>query len=238
MGIGNLALGYFAGVLSTLSPCVLPILPVVLFGALEKHRLAPLAIAGGLSFAFVVLGVCLATFGLSFHPAVVRTAAAVLMLAAGLAFLLPRLQAQLAVAAGPLMNGGQSLAGRIQPKGLPGLFLLGAALGAVWTPCVGPTLGAAVALAAKGENLANAAAVMTAFALGASTPILALAYGSRQAIMLRRDRLARFSQIAKPLTGATLIVLALAVLTGLDKRIETALTNAMPEWLLDLTTRL
>jgi cytochrome c-type biogenesis protein len=234
-----LALGYAAGALSTLSPCVLPLLPIVLFGAIEKHAWGPVALAAGLSVSFAVVGVSVSLFGfgLGLDASTVRVVVAVLMIAAGATLLLPRMQAGLAVAAGPIMNGGQSIADRIQPSGLRGQFLLGAALGAVWSPCSGPTLGAAIGLAAQGGTAASAAAVMAMFGLGAATPILALAYGSRQAVMARRDRLMTFSRIAKPIMAATLIAVGALVLTGLDKRIETALTNAMPEWLVALTTR-
>jgi cytochrome c-type biogenesis protein len=78
---------------------------------------------------------------------------------------------------------------------------------------------------------------MAAFSLGAATPILALAYGSRQAIFARRDLVARVSRIAKPLMGAALVGVGAFVLTGFDKVVE-ALTSAMPDWLVTVTTRL
>ena len=79
---------------------------------------------------------------------------------------------------------------------------------------------------------------MAVFSLGAVTPILVIAYGSRQAVLVRRNRLAQISRIAKPVIGATLVVIGAFVLTGFDKRVETVLTDAMPEWLLNLTTLL
>ena len=79
---------------------------------------------------------------------------------------------------------------------------------------------------------------MAAFSLGATTPILALAYGSRQAIATRRNLLARTSRIAKPLMGAALVSIGVFILTGFDKVIEASLTRAMPDWLVTVTTRL
>ena len=79
---------------------------------------------------------------------------------------------------------------------------------------------------------------MISFGLGAATPILALAYGSRQAISARRDWLARMSRTAKPLLGAAFVGLGAFVLTGLDKIVEASLTRAMPDWLVTVTTRL
>jgi cytochrome c biogenesis protein CcdA len=239
-GLATLALSYAAGVLSTLSPCVLPLLPIVLFGVLQRSVYGPLALAGGLAVSFAAVGVFTASLGFSLglDPFILRYIVALLLLAGGIVLLLPAAQARLAVVSGPVVAGGQALFDRIQPSGFAGQFLLGVALGAIWTPCTGPTLGAAIGLAAQSESLARAAAVMAVFSLGAVTPILGLAYGSRQAVHARRDRLMRLSRVAKPVLGGALVGIGALVLSGLDKRIETILTEAMPSWLIDLTTAL
>jgi cytochrome c-type biogenesis protein len=79
---------------------------------------------------------------------------------------------------------------------------------------------------------------MLAFGLGAATPIVALAYGSRQAIVARREWLARLSRFGKPLMGAAFVSIGAFVLTGLDRIVEASLTRAMPDWLANVTTRL
>lgn len=238
--LGLLLLGYGAGALSTLNPCVLPLLPIILFTVLQQNVWGPVALAAGLAVSFAAFGIFIALigFGIGIDQAALRTGAAVLMAAFGLVLLVPAFQAKLAFAGAPLATGAQTLIDRLQPAGLGGQFALGALLGAVWSPCSGPTLGAAVGLAAQSSTALQSAAVMTVFGLGAATPILALAYGSRQTVFARRDRLIRLSQIAKPVIGLTLLSVGLLVLTGLDKRIETALVNAAPDWLIDLTTRL
>lgn len=236
----NLALGYAAGALSTLSPCVLPILPIVLFGALERHLWGPVVLATGLAASFAGVGIALASvgFNVGIDPGSLRLVIAALLGAAGIVLLVPALQGRVASMASPVAGKGQVLLDRLQPTGLWGQFALGAVLGVIWSPCSGPTLGAAVGLTAQGHDLGRAAATMSAFALGAATPILLLAYGSRRAIMARRDWMARVSRIGKPLMGATFFGIGLFVLTGLDKVVETSLTNAMPEWLVNVTTRL
>ena len=142
------------------------------------------------------------------------------------------------IIAGPVAIGGQALVDRLRPSWFGGQFALGMLLGAIWSPCSGPTLGAAIGLAAQSGTAGRAAMVMAMFGLGAATPILALAYGSRQAIVARRDLLARTSQIAKPLMGAALVGIGVFVLTGFDKVVEASLTRAMPDWLVSVTTRL
>lgn len=215
-------------------------MPIILFGVLQHNAWGPVALAAGLALSFAALGifVSLVGFGIGIDPSLLRTAAAVIMVALGAVLLVPAFQARLALAASPVSNGAQMLIDRLRPAGLGGQFVLGALLGAVWTPCSGPTLGAAIGLAAQSATALQAAMIMMVFGLGAATPILALAYGSRQAVLTRRDWLTTLSRIGKPVMGVALLTLGLLVLTGFDKRLETALTNAAPDWLVALTTRL
>jgi cytochrome c-type biogenesis protein len=237
---GGLALSYAAGALSTLSPCVLPLLPIILFGALEQHAWGPVALAAGLSASFAGAAIFLVSLGFSLgiDPTAFRVGVAALVLIIGIVLLVPALQRRFALVAGPVASGGQALVDRLRPSGISGQFILGMLLGAIWSPCSGPTLGAAIGLAAQTEAAGRAAMVMAMFSLGAATPILALAYGSRQVIVARRDLLARTSRIAKPLMGAALVSVGLFVLTGFDKVVEASLTRAMPDWLVSVTTRL
>jgi cytochrome c-type biogenesis protein len=237
---GGLVLGYAAGALSTLSPCVLPLLPIILFGALEQHAWGPVALAAGVSASFASVGIFLASLGFSIgiDPTAFRLGVAALMLIIGVVLLAPALQSRFALAAAPVAMGGQALIDRLRPSGFGGQFALGMLLGAIWSPCSGPTLGAAIGLAAQSETAGRAGIVMAMFSLGAATPILALAYGSRQAIVARRDLLARTSRIAKPIMGAALVSVGVLVLTGFDKVVEASLTRAMPDWLVTVTTRL
>ena len=239
-GLGNLALGYAAGALSTLAPCVLPILPMVLFGVVERHAWGPLALAAGLSTSFAGVGIAIASvgFNIGVDPSTLRLVVAAVLAGMGAVLLVPALQGRLAAIATPVASRGQVLLDRLQPSGLGGQFALGALLGVIWSPCSGPTLGAAVGLAAQGDSVVTAAATMISFGFGAATPILALAYGSRQAIFARRDWLARVSRIGKPLMGATFVGIGAFVLTGLDKIVEAFLTRTMPDWLVTVTTQL
>lgn len=239
MEIGSIALSYAAGALSTLSPCVLPLLPVLLTSAVQSHALGPLALALGLSTSFVATGLLVGALGMlaGVETGNVRMAGAISMVALGIVLLVPAFTEAFARRASLLTGGAGRWLGRVPAEGAGGQLLLGLVLGIVWTPCIGPTLGAAVGLAAQSETIAIAGALMLAFSIGAATPLLALAYGSRQAVLSRRERLSRVGSAAKPMMGAALAAVGLAVLTGLDKIIETALTDAMPAWLLELTTR-
>lgn len=237
--MGSILLGLISGGLTTLSPCVLPVLPIVLLGAIDGHRFGPIALAGGLATTFSVLGIALsgASWALDFPANAVRLTAAVLMVLFGMVLLSAALQQRFAALAAPLSCQFERVLGRQTSGGLAGQFALGAVLGAVWTPCSGPTLGAAISLAAAGHGVGRAATIMFAFGIGATLPLMAIAYGSRQTLRSRRDLLLRFGQAAKPLLGMVMLFSGALVLTGLDRVIEAQFVRYMPEWLIAYITR-
>lgn len=235
----TLTLAGLAGVLSTLSPCVLPILPIVLGAAAGEHRLGPLALALGLALSFVAIGLFIATIGFSIGLTgdVFRIAAAAMMVLLGVVLLVPQASMRLAAAGGPAGQWMESRFGGFSSAGLSGQFGVGLLLGAVWSPCVGPTLGAASVLAAKGESLGQVSLTMLVFGIGAGLPLAILGTLSREALMRWRNRMLAAGSRGKMIFGAILLAAGLLVLTGLDKRVEAALVEASPAWLTELTTR-
>jgi len=237
--MAGIGLALLAGLLSTLSPCVLPLVPIVIGTALGEHRFGPVALAAGLALSFVVIGLFIATVGFAagLDQDMFRSIAAVLLILVGAALLMPRLQLQLATAAGPIGNWAQAHAGGFSTRGLGGQFAVGLLLGAVWSPCVGPTLGAASVLAARAENLTSVALTMLAFGIGAALPLLAIGMMSREALMRWRNRLLAAGSGGKALLGVLLVAIGALILTGLDKRVEAMLVEASPAWLTEVTTR-
>src|SRR5262249_6115542 len=149
--LGGLALSYAAGALSTLSPCVLPLLPIILLGTLEQHARGPVALAAGLSASFAGVSIFLVSLGysLSIDPTAFGLGVAALILISGIVLLVPALQNRFALVAAPVAVGGQALIERFRPSRIGGQFALGMLLGAIWSPCSGPTMGAAIGLAAQ-----------------------------------------------------------------------------------------
>jgi cytochrome c biogenesis protein CcdA len=239
MGVGSVAAAFVAGVLTALSPCVLPILPIVLGAAASERKYGPAALAAGLAISFVAIGLFVATIGYSvgLTTELFRQIAAALMILLGAILLLPNLQARLAMANGPIANWTDRRFGTQRDGGYAGQFSVGLILGAVWSPCVGPTLGAASLLAAQGRELPQVALSMFVFGLGAALPLLGIGLASREALQRWRTRLLAAGQIMKMGFGILLVAFGTLVLTGIDKRVETALVNASPQWLTDLTTR-
>jgi len=235
----SLGLAFLAGLLSVLSPCVLPLLPLVLGAAASEHRFGPLALAGGLALSFVAIGLFVATigFGLGLDTGIFRTGAAFLMILFGLVLMLPAAQTRLAVAAGPLSNWTETRFGGLSTAGLSGQFGVGLLLGAVWSPCVGPTLGAASLLASQGHDLGAVALTMFLFGLGAALPLCVLGTLSRATLVGWRDRMMSLGKGLKVALGLILVVTGLAIVLGADKALETLHVDASPDWLTRLTTR-
>jgi cytochrome c biogenesis protein CcdA len=154
----GIELALLAGLLSTLSPCVLPLVPIVIGTALGEHRFGPMALAAGLALSFVTIGLFVAAIGFAagLDQDVFRSIGAVLLILIGGALVLPRLQLQLAAAVGPIGKWVYGHAGSVSTRGLLGQFSVGLVLGAVWSPCVGPTLGAASILTRRKSSRCRA----------------------------------------------------------------------------------
>ena len=234
----NPLLGFVAGALTILSPCVLPLVPLVLGGATQSGRWGPFALAGGLVVSFTATGFVIATAGASLGldgdgP---RLFGAAILALSGLVLLAPRAQHAIERAAGPLANWASARQAGLERYGLAGQAAIGALLGLVWSPCVGPTLGAATVLAAQGENLAQVALVMLAFGLGIATVLLAIALAGRTLLAQVRGRLMATGQGGRRVLGALLLATGLFIGTGLDRMVEGWLVTGSPDWLIAAST--
>lgn len=231
---------YGAGLLTLINPCVLPVLPIVLASGLQSHRHAPAAIALGMSISFVVLGMLVATLGFSLgiRPDDIARYGAMAMIAFGVVLLTPRLGDVFTGATSGLAAKADGQLDQVAQSGLHGQVMGGALLGAVWSPCIGPTLGGAIALASQGESLMRAGVIMIFFALGVSTLILAMGYGARAALMRRQATLRRIAAVSKPLMGVVFILVGTAILLKWHHIAEAWALQNLPYWLTDLSVSL
>lgn len=238
-GPGAYGLGLLAGLVSTLSPCVLPILPILLGSALNAHPRAPLALAAGLALSYALIGTGIAWAGasLGLDASTFQNAGALVLGLLGVVLLSGSLQRRFAAASSGLSSAGHQLLGRMKLDGLRGQFAIGLVLGIVWSPCVGPTLGAAIVLASQGAQLPQVALLMGLFGIGAAAPVVLLAYVSRGALLRARGPLLRTGQAGKLVMGVLLIAVAALILTGLDHPAQAWLVDHSPGWLTRLTTR-
>ena len=203
----NLVLAFGAGLASVLSPCVLPVLPLIVTGTDRDSRLRPLAIVGGLALAFITMGVLMSVAG-SFvapHVATMEKAAGVLVLLFGVLMLL-----------NVNVFEKMSFFGRFQDnkphRGLLGGVVLGASLGLVWIPCVGPMLSSVLAVVASEGRLASGVTMLALYSLGFAVPMLTVAYAS-QWLRGKLRSLQRAPVALRVFSGAVLILFGLYILT-------------------------
>lgn len=230
-------LGYAAGLLTLINPCVLPVLPIVLATALQASRWGPVAVAAGMSLSFVILGltVTLAGRSLGISEQTIANTGAVLMIGFGLVLLVPRLSVRFATATAGFSARADTGLDQIDRNSLNGQFLGGVLLGAVWSPCIGPTLGGAISLASQGESLVRAGSIMVTFALGVATIILALGYGARGMIQRRQAWMRAVARKSRPMLGVVFVAVGAAILFKVHYMLEAWLVQTLPAWLVDFS---
>jgi cytochrome c-type biogenesis protein len=232
-------LSLLAGLLTSISPCVLPVLPLIVGSAVGEHKYAPVSVMFGLIISFTGIGLFFTTLGVTagVSESLVRSIAASFLILFGFSMFIPFFQKMMEKLYAPLANKANDKLAHGKFKGLVGHFGLGLLLGAVWSPCVGPTLGAAIGMASQRENLLQSGLVMFLFGVGASIPLLGIAYGSRSIFKTNQSSLMAFGQKAKPILGVVFSAVGVLILTGIDKKIEVAVLQVLPEFWVDLITR-
>jgi cytochrome c biogenesis protein CcdA len=211
------AFALLAGLATIGSPCILPVLPIVLATTTGRSRMEPALTVLGFVATFAAGGVLIGALSASSGALqqAVRTGAILVLLVAGLTclwaapfdWMMTRLQA--------IRRPRVQATPHHQPAGKLGALMVGASLGLAWTPCAGPVLASVLALAAAAQQPAKATALLAAYAIGAGIPLLSIAYGgawiaSRLALFHRHA--ARFRQ----LFGLVIIAVALLQLFQYD----------------------
>jgi len=237
-GLGSYSFGLLAGVLSTLSPCVLPIVPILFASANSAHPRGSLFLAVGLALSYAVIGTIIASVGTSmgFGTYIFRYIGAVILGLFGLVLMSSSLQSRFSSATSGLGDAGHNQLLRMSLDGVWGQFVIGVVLGVVWSPCVGPTLGATIVLASQGSHLLQVALLMGVFGLGAALPIIIVGHLSREVMAKVGGKLINAGKFGKIILGLVMILLALMILLGMDKPIEVWMVDHSPDWLTELTT--
>jgi cytochrome c biogenesis protein CcdA/thiol-disulfide isomerase/thioredoxin len=206
-----LGAGFLAGLITALSPCVLPVLPILLAGGASGGRRRPYEIVAGLVASFTVFTLAAATLldALGLPQDFLRDLAIALLLVLAATLLVPRL--------GHLLERPFAFLTRRRFGDAGGGLLLGASLGLVFVPCAGPVLAVVSVLVAREDVSLRLVLLTLAYALGAALPMLAIAIGGRRVGTSLRSR----TRLLRPALGAVVAVTALAIARGADKRVQT-----------------
>lgn len=234
----HLGLSLVAGSLTTLSPCVFPLLPLVLGGAVQSNPLAPLAMGAGMTASFAGIGLLLGALGpaLGVDADSVRTLGAALLIAFGLVMLVPVLNQRFTQAVMPIASSAQAASSRLNAGSLLGALALGGLLGLVWSPCSGPLLASALTLVASEGGAGRGAFVLGLFGLGAAVPLMAAAYASRSGFVRARGWVLMHAETLKKVFGGLIVMAGMAILTGADKWLEAQVLEVLPESWVRLST--
>ena len=237
LSIPQLGLSLAAGGLTTLSPCVFPLLPLVLGGSLQGNRMAPLAMGLGMIASFAGIGMALGALGpaLGIDSEAVRLAGAALLVAFAVVMLVPALGRRFTRWMLPLASSANAASARLDGGSLWGALLLGGLLGLVWSPCSGPLLGSALTLVASEGGVARGGVALGVFGVGAAIPLVAVAYASRSGFGRVRDWVLAHIERVRHGFAVLLGLMGLAILTGVDKLVEAQDVQWLPDAWVNLT---
>jgi cytochrome c biogenesis protein CcdA/thiol-disulfide isomerase/thioredoxin len=199
-----IGIGFLAGVVTAVSPCVLPVLPILLAGGASGRK--PLRIVAGLvvSFSIFTLFATWLLDQLGLPQDFLRNLAIALLFVMAVVLLVPQ--------AALLIERPLAFFSRLRPSRVGGGFFFGATLGLVFVPCAGPVL-ATVTVVAANEHVGLRAIVLTlAYALGAAVPMLVIAFGGREASAKLRSN----AQVVRSVSGVVIGLVALGLVFHLD----------------------
>lgn len=237
LSVPQIGLSLFAGGLTTLSPCVFPLLPLVVGGALQGNRFAPVAMGLGMTVSFALIGMLLGAVGpaLGIDGDTVRTGGAIMLIAFALVMLVPALGERFTQLMLPIASSANAATAKLDGGSLLGALLLGGVLGLVWSPCSGLLLGSALTLVASEGGVLRGGMVLGIFGLGAAIPLVAVAYASRSGFMRVRGWV--LAHIEKVRFGFALLLgfMGVAMLMGGDKWLEARVLEWLPDAWISLT---
>ncbi|MBW4677583.1 MAG: cytochrome c biogenesis CcdA family protein [Desmonostoc geniculatum HA4340-LM1] len=226
MAISTLSIGlaFLGGVVNVLSPCVLPILPVLVGRSLQSHTYGPVVLVAGLVSGFALAGslIGIAAGWLTGLANLLRNVAIAVLLCLGILAIFPKWSYRLFsyLPIGSWVKEPTQI-------GLLGEFWLGTQLGLLWTPCAGPVLGGILVLAAVNHQIAGAFGLLLAYGFGAGLPLLAIAYGGR-VLSRRLLNLRSHSAVLQRVGGVAILATAIAILLGWDVQIQLWLAPFFP----------
>lgn len=220
-----------AGILTISSPCIIPILPIILGASLnQNNKTRPLFIVIGfiLAFSFAAGVLSILTRDLGLNPNVLRDIGTVVLGLFGLLLIWPLPFELLAVKITPLTAKISTRAG-LGNTGKLSALILGLTLGIVWTPCAGPVLGSILTLIALQKSLSVAFILLVGYAMGASVPMLVIAYGG-QYISERVGVIAKYSGVLQKTFGVIIILLAMAIYFNYDTKLYSIILQNYPSF--------
>ena len=224
---------FAGGFVTILSPCILPILPLVLSGGIAGGKYKPYGVVVGFvaSFSFFTLSLATLVKDTGASPDILRSTSVIIIFALGAALVIPKLQQAFESIASKLIS---RFASSQSKSGFSGGVLLGLSLGLVWTPCVGPIIASVITLAATSTVNASAVILTVAYSLGTAIPMLAIIVLGRGALTKYSFLSSRTAMIQK-IFGIIMMIVALSILFNVDRKFQSWVLEVFPNYGTGLT---
>lgn len=225
---------FLAGMVTILSPCILPILPIVLSGSVTGGKRRPIGVVFGFiaSFTFFTLFLSSIVKASGISATNIRLLSVIIVAGFGLSLLIPRLQVLLEQLASKLTSFTPRQSS--QNSGFSGGILVGTTLGLVWTPCVGPILASVLTIAATATVGGEAILITVAYSLGTAIPLMAIVYGGRELLQKNQWLLINSGKIQKTF-GVLMILTAIAIFYNVDRKFQSFILEKFPNYGTGLT---
>lgn len=228
-----LLFAFVAGVVTVLSPCILPLLPVILSSSDGSGKQRPTGVIIGFiaSFTFFTLFLSTIVQFSGIPSSALRSLSVVILALFGISLLIPKVQAlieQLFSRFANLMPSGQ------KRQGFWGGIVIGLSLGLLWTPCVGPILASVISLAITGTVTAQSFLITLSYAIGTAIPLFLIMLAGSTALQ-RVPWLVRNTSLIQKLFGVLMIITAVAIHFNVDRSFQTFILNTFPQYGAGLT---
>ncbi|MDC7225477.1 MAG: cytochrome c biogenesis protein CcdA [Spirochaetales bacterium] len=223
---------FLSGIVTILSPCILPVLPIILSGSIGGKS-KPLGIVLGFIISFSIFTLLLSTLvqALNIPPDTLRVAAIVVITAFGAVMVIPPLQKRFELLASKAVSRKQGK----QRSGFGGGLFVGGSLGLLWTPCVGPIMASVISLAVSQQVDGGSVIIVMAYSAGTSLPMLGIMLGGRK-ILNYFPKLAANTVKIQRIFGIIMIAAGLSIAIGADRQFQTMILNAFPDYGTGLTS--
>jgi cytochrome c-type biogenesis protein len=233
MSLSLIISSFFAGVLTIFSPCILPMVPFVVRSSFQRSKWGPVLLAFGVSISFSISTYIIATSGqlLGITPDKLKILSGLFLLVASILFIFPSFTNKISMILSPINNKIQNFQnGKISKNNSVLMeFVNGLFLGPIWAPCSGPTLAVIIGIIINTPETKSSIILLAIFSIGSILPILFFSYGAKSLVEKFQKKSLANSNKVKIGLGIFCGIMAILILSGFDKVLETQLLKIIPE---------
>lgn len=217
---------FLSGMITILSPCILPVLPIVLSGSIGGKS-KPIGVVIGFVTSFSSFTLLLSSIVQAFNisPNALRVFALIVIVIFGIILIIPKLQLYFEILASRFIKVNN----KSQKNGFFGGFIVGTSLGIIWTPCVGPIMASVISLAISQQVDGGGILIVIAYSLGTSIPMLGIMIGNRKLLNKFPKAVENSGNIQRAF-GVVMIAVGLSIGFGIDRQFQSYILEKFPNY--------